>query len=323
MGPGRDGLLLRVGHVPDVHRGLLHRGLRGRRIRHRHRAGARGRGVLRDLCTWRTASAPPIATAPDRRYGARHGGLDLAPVRHRQGFVDRAPDLLPLRRRGRGALGRGLDARAGPVSRSAGLDDGRPHGGDADGLPARRLARRRDAGIRRLRRAWDHPRRGPCPVCRAHLARDRSARPGCRRSRHGASGGEQAMKTARDGGLRMDYGVHLPLIDFGGGPRSLRQLLDYARTAERLGFAALSANDHLLFSRPWLDGPTALSSVLAASGRMDLMTTVALPVVRGPVALAKSMAAIDILCAGRLIVGVGPGSSASDYEAVGLPFEER
>src|SRR4051812_27051198 len=47
------------------------------------------------------------------------------------------------------------------------------------------------------------------------------------------------------------------------------------------------------------------------------------PVVRGPVALAKSMAAIDILCAGRLIVGVGPGSSASDYEAVGLPFEER
>jgi probable F420-dependent oxidoreductase len=131
------------------------------------------------------------------------------------------------------------------------------------------------------------------------------------------------MKTARDGGLQMDYGVHLPLIDFGGGPRSLRQLLDYARTAERLGFAALSANDHLLFSRPWLDGPTALSSVLAASGRMDLMTTVALPVVRGPVALAKSMAAIDILCAGRLIVGVGPGSSARDYEAVGLPFEER
>jgi alkanesulfonate monooxygenase SsuD/methylene tetrahydromethanopterin reductase-like flavin-dependent oxidoreductase (luciferase family) len=39
---------------------------------------------------------------------------------------------------------------------------------------------------------------------------------------------------------------------------------------------------------------------------MDLMTTVALPVVRGPVALAKSMAAIDILSDGRLVVGVGP-----------------
>jgi alkanesulfonate monooxygenase SsuD/methylene tetrahydromethanopterin reductase-like flavin-dependent oxidoreductase (luciferase family) len=56
---------------------------------------------------------------------------------------------------------------------------------------------------------------------------------------------------------------------------------------------------------------------------MNLMTTVALPVVRGPVALANSMVAIDILSARRLIVGVGPGSSARDYEAVDVPFEER
>jgi probable F420-dependent oxidoreductase len=121
----------------------------------------------------------------------------------------------------------------------------------------------------------------------------------------------------------MDYGIHLPLIGFGGEPPTLRQLTQYAETAERFGFAALSTNDHLLFPRPWLDGPTALSSVLASTGRMDLVTTVALPVVRGPVALAKSMAAIDILSGGRLIVGVGPGSSARDYAAVGVPFEER
>jgi probable F420-dependent oxidoreductase len=121
----------------------------------------------------------------------------------------------------------------------------------------------------------------------------------------------------------MDYGVHLPLIGFGERTPSLRHLTQYTETAERLGFAALSVNDHLLFSRPWLDGPSALSSVLASTGRMDLMTTVALPVVRGPVAVAKSMAAIDILSGGRLIVGVGPGSSARDYAAAGVPFEER
>ncbi len=121
----------------------------------------------------------------------------------------------------------------------------------------------------------------------------------------------------------MDYGVHLPLIGFDGRPWSLRRLLEYAETAERLGFAALAANDHLVFSRPWLDGPTALSSVIAATGRMDLITTVVLPVVRGPVPLAKSMTAIDILSGGRLIVGVGPGSSARDYAVVGVPFEER
>jgi len=121
----------------------------------------------------------------------------------------------------------------------------------------------------------------------------------------------------------MDYGVHLPLIATEGRPWSLRRLLEYSETAERLGFAALSANDHLLFSRPWLDGPTALAAVLAATGRMDLMTTVALPVVRGPVPLAKSLATIDILSGGRLIAGVGPGSSARDYAAVDIPFEER
>jgi len=106
-------------------------------------------------------------------------------------------------------------------------------------------------------------------------------------------------------------------------PWSLRRLLDYVETAERLGFRALSANDHLLFHRPWLDGPTALAAVLAATEQMDLMTTVALPVVRGPVALAKSLGAIDILSGGRLLVGVGPGSSDRDYAAVTIPFEER
>ena len=121
----------------------------------------------------------------------------------------------------------------------------------------------------------------------------------------------------------MDYGVHLPLIALSGQQWSLRGLLEYTERAQRLGFRALSVNDHLLFPRPWLDGPTALAAVLARTGRMTLATTVALPAVRGPVALAKSLAAIDLLSGGRLVVGVGPGSSARDYAAVGIPFEER
>ena len=121
----------------------------------------------------------------------------------------------------------------------------------------------------------------------------------------------------------MDYAVHLPLIALDGRPWSLRRLLEYAELAEDLGFGALSANDHLLFPRPWLDGPTALAAALALTERIALATTVALPTVRGPVPLAKSLATIDLLSGGRLIVGVGPGSSARDYAAVGIPFEER
>jgi probable F420-dependent oxidoreductase len=121
----------------------------------------------------------------------------------------------------------------------------------------------------------------------------------------------------------MDYGLHLPLLDFGRNPFTLDHLITYAETAQQLGFSALATNDHLIYSKPWLDGPTALAAVLSHSGHMDLATTVSLPVVRGPVPLAKSLGAIDRLSGGRLIACVGPGSSARDYAAAGIPFEER
>ncbi len=121
----------------------------------------------------------------------------------------------------------------------------------------------------------------------------------------------------------MELGAHLPLISFAGESWSLQRLADYARTARGLGYTSLTANDHFVFPKPWLDGPTALAAVIEHSGDMSLMTTVSIPVVRGPMATAKTLGAIDLLSGGRLIVGVGPGSSAKDYEAVGLDFEER
>jgi alkanesulfonate monooxygenase SsuD/methylene tetrahydromethanopterin reductase-like flavin-dependent oxidoreductase (luciferase family) len=121
----------------------------------------------------------------------------------------------------------------------------------------------------------------------------------------------------------MDFGAHLPLMDFGGHPFTLEHLVAYTRTAAQLGFRAVSVNDHLVFAVPWLDGPTALAAVMEHSGDMTLATTVALPVLRGPVPLAKALGAIDRLSGGRVLAAVGPGSSPQDYEVVGLDFEER
>ena len=64
----------------------------------------------------------------------------------------------------------------------------------------------------------------------------------------------------------MDFGLHLPLMDFGGNPFTLDHLITYAETNRELGFSALAANDHLIYSKPWLDGPTALATVLSHSG---------------------------------------------------------
>jgi len=121
----------------------------------------------------------------------------------------------------------------------------------------------------------------------------------------------------------MEFGVHLPTMAFGEHPFSLADLVSSAETAERLGFTTLCANDHLIYSRPWLDSLIALASVLTCTRRISLMTTAALPVVRGPAALAKALAALDILSGGRLVVGVSPGSSARDYALAGIAFEER
>jgi alkanesulfonate monooxygenase SsuD/methylene tetrahydromethanopterin reductase-like flavin-dependent oxidoreductase (luciferase family) len=124
-------------------------------------------------------------------------------------------------------------------------------------------------------------------------------------------------------GTTVDYGAHLPVIDFGFHEFSLERLCAYVRAARDLGFKAVSTNDHLIHSRPWLDAPTALAAILPDSGNMAVGTSVILAIVRGPVPMAKALAAIDILSNGRLVVGLGPGSSARDYEIVSLNYDER
>ena len=121
----------------------------------------------------------------------------------------------------------------------------------------------------------------------------------------------------------MELGLHLPLIEFGDEGQSLARLRGAVDAARESSFAAVSANDHFLCQTPWLDDATAMAAVIDRAGTMELATTVANVALRGPVPLAKTLAALDVLSNGRLIAGAGPGSSQRDYDAVGVPFEER
>ena len=112
-------------------------------------------------------------------------------------------------------------------------------------------------------------------------------------------------------------------MEFGDEGQSLARLTGAVDAARECGFAAVSSNDHFLFQAPWLDGLTALAAVIERSGAMDLATTITLVALRGPVPLAKTLAALDVLSDGRVIAGVGPGSSERDYDALGVPYEER
>jgi alkanesulfonate monooxygenase SsuD/methylene tetrahydromethanopterin reductase-like flavin-dependent oxidoreductase (luciferase family) len=122
----------------------------------------------------------------------------------------------------------------------------------------------------------------------------------------------------------MQFGAHLPLMTWGDEePATADSLSRYAHLANDIGLSWVTANDHIVYGRPWLDGQVALASILPTVRDMTFATTVALPVIRGPGPLAKSLAAIDRLSGGRLVVGVGPGSSERDYRAIGIAWEER
>jgi alkanesulfonate monooxygenase SsuD/methylene tetrahydromethanopterin reductase-like flavin-dependent oxidoreductase (luciferase family) len=121
----------------------------------------------------------------------------------------------------------------------------------------------------------------------------------------------------------MELGAHLPLIPKSPGPPAPAAVRDYAAAAAGLGYRWLAANDHMVFRRPWLDGLTALASVIDASGDMGLATTVCLPAVRGPVPTAKAFTALDLLSGGRFAGGVGPGSGGRDLVAAGVDPRAR
>ena len=117
----------------------------------------------------------------------------------------------------------------------------------------------------------------------------------------------------------VELGVHLPFFEFRDEGQSLGRLQAAVDAAAQSGFVAVSANDHFVFSTPWLEGPTALAAVIDRSGEMTLATTIALAALRGPVPLAKALVALDVLSGGRVIAGVGPGSSERDYDALRIP----
>lgn len=121
--------------------------------------------------------------------------------------------------------------------------------------------------------------------------------------------------------------MHLPQVATGaersGDGADVRRTREVVDAARELGLAAVSANDHLAFHRPWLDGPTLLASIVDRATGLDLATTVALPSLRGPAQLAATLATLAALAPGRVVAGVGAGSSATDHALAGVPFEDR
>jgi probable F420-dependent oxidoreductase len=72
-----------------------------------------------------------------------------------------------------------------------------------------------------------------------------------------------------------------------------------------------------------LDTIAALSFAAASTERIKLGSGIILLAQRNPVVLAKELSSIDVLSKGRLLFGVGVGYVKGEFDAIGVPFEER
>jgi alkanesulfonate monooxygenase SsuD/methylene tetrahydromethanopterin reductase-like flavin-dependent oxidoreductase (luciferase family) len=124
------------------------------------------------------------------------------------------------------------------------------------------------------------------------------------------------------------FGIHLPARMLPGGepqPASSNLLLEMVDAAKGARFGSIWVTDHIVYPDPWMDCMLLLAAIAGAAGRHGLTIAtgvIGLPL-RHPVAMAQSFATLDILSGGNLIIGVGEGSTKSDFDALGLPFPER
>ena len=97
-----------------------------------------------------------------------------------------------------------------------------------------------------------------------------------------------------------------------------KQLVDYAVSAERIGFDFEVSSDHY---SPWLAAQghapnawTLLGAVAHATERVELYTYVTCPTIRyHPAVVAQQAATLQILADGRFTLGVGSGENLNEH----------
>ena len=111
-------------------------------------------------------------------------------------------------------------------------------------------------------------------------------------------------------------GVLLPtrgLLLGGEQPANADRILRMAERVEAAGLDSVWVGDSLV-AKPRLEPLAALGAIAARTSRVRLGTAVLLPALRHPVLLAQTMATVDLISAGRLIIGAGVGGAFNDEQ---------
>ncbi len=109
------------------------------------------------------------------------------------------------------------------------------------------------------------------------------------------------------------------------------EIVQVAQACDAAGFLYVAVCDHIAIpkdaagamSTSWWDTIATLSYVAAVTEQVRLLGHVYVLPYRHPLVAAKAWATLDALSGGRAILGVGAGHVRGEFEALGVPFEER
>ena len=104
-----------------------------------------------------------------------------------------------------------------------------------------------------------------------------------------------------------------------GTEASRTRWTEHVRQLEATGFSSVQVADH--FHNGTVCGPR-LAAAAAVTTTLRLGSYVFANDFRHPVLLAREAAEIDVLSGGRMELGIGAGWSKSEYDMVGLPFDD-
>jgi probable F420-dependent oxidoreductase len=93
---------------------------------------------------------------------------------------------------------------------------------------------------------------------------------------------------------------------------------DAARRYETMGFSTLLLRDHFDHQ---LAPIVAMTAAVCATETLRVGCLVFANDYRHPLVLAKEMATLDVLCGGRVELGIGAGWMGSDYEQAGMSYD--
>jgi F420-dependent oxidoreductase-like protein len=122
--------------------------------------------------------------------------------------------------------------------------------------------------------------------------------------------------------------LQIPNFSYGTGVEQLfPTVLAQAREAESAGFDSVFVMDHfyqlpMLGSpdQPMLEAYTALGALATATERVQLGTLVTGNSYRNPTLLAKIITTLDVISAGRAILGIGTGWFELEHDELGYEF---